>query len=334
MRSSRLVVLLSLVTIAPLGWAQRQIQTQAEEDGFAGRVKSVATIVEPSDVRWVQPSGPTLLFPILCRDCTYSQDGYRTKSGAVIDGKFLGENITLTRDPDGKVSGAVATDGANGEVSRSAVMGPFGTTEETFFQNGTVTGRSRLRYDSFGHIVEMASFDGSGAQLDRMLTTWTKDDRTGRTAWGSAQQMRMKAAFDPAKNEDHFTAYDESGNPAVNWTYAHGQVPAFWAASDEPGQYGGAFCDFDDKANPIAFHCRNHVCEAAKIHYEYADAAKRNPSSAEWRDANGALLYGAYYTYTFDPKGNWTHREISVWNAELGARTHYETDDRLITYWE
>jgi hypothetical protein len=333
MRSSRFVVLLSLVTIAPLGWAQKQMQSQAEQDGLAGRVNSVATIVEASDVHWLQPSGPTLLFPVVCRDCTYSQDGYRTKSGTIVDGKFMGENIALSRDPDGRVTGVVATDAANDEVSRSAVMGPFGKTEETFYRNGSVTARNTLRYDSFGRLLEMISFDATGAEVDRTLTTWGKDDWTGRTAWGKAQQVRLRATFDPAENEDHFSTFDESGNPAVNWTYAHGQVPAFWSASDEPDQYGAAFSDFDDKANPIAFHCRNHVCNAAKIHYEYADAAKRNPASAEWRDGNGNLLYGAYYTYQFDAHGNWTHREVSVWNAELGARTPYETDDRMITYW-
>jgi hypothetical protein len=70
------------------------------------------------------------------------------------------------------------------------------------------------------------------------------------------------------------------------------------------------------------------------VHYEYADAPKRNLASAEWRDAGEKLLYGVYYVYTFDQKGNWTHREISVWNSELGTPTPYETDDRLIAYWE
>jgi hypothetical protein len=59
MRSSRIVLLGSLVVIAPLGWAQRDNQTEALQDGRAGPVKSVATIVDVSGVQWQQPSGPT-----------------------------------------------------------------------------------------------------------------------------------------------------------------------------------------------------------------------------------------------------------------------------------
>jgi len=333
MRSSRLIVLLSLVTIAPLGWAQKQVKTQAEQDGFAGPVKSVATIVEQSNVPWQQPNGPVLVMPVWCHDCTYSPEGYRTKSGTLAGGEFVGEDITLHRNANGRVTELIATDIAHGQLTRHTVIGPFGKTEESFYQDGKLQVQNTFRYDLDGHLTEEISTDATGEQVGRTLTTWTKDDWTDRTGWGKNQQVQMRETFDPAKDEQHFTSFDASGNVALNWTYAHGQVHQFWAAADDTQQYGAAFADFDDKANPIAFHCHNRVCEAAKIHYEYADAARRNPASAEWRDASGNLLYGVYYTYRFDANGNWSHRELSVWNANLGARTPYETDDRLISYW-
>src|SRR5579871_1447397 len=116
MRSSRLVVLGSLVAVAPLGLAQGKTQTEAQQDGLAGRVKSVATLVERSNVEWQQPSGPTLVFPLVCHDCEYSADGYRTRSGEVVDGKFLGQTMTLQRDANGHVTEIVGNDAVTGDV--------------------------------------------------------------------------------------------------------------------------------------------------------------------------------------------------------------------------
>jgi hypothetical protein len=62
--------------------------------------------------------------------------------------------------------------------------------------------------------------------------------------------------------------------------------------------------------------------------------AKRNPLSAEWRDADVNVLYGAYYTYQFDQSGNWTSRQVWVSSLATGRRELYETDNRLITYWD
>jgi len=335
MTSSRLVVLGSLVVLAPLGLAQGKNQTESQQDGLAGRVKSVATIVERPNVDWQQPSGPTLLYPVVCHDCQYSADGYRTRSGEVVDGRFLGQNMTLQRDANGHVAEIVGTDAVSGDVFRRSLVGPFGKTRETFYRDGKVTVENILRYDAEGRMIETLSLDGAGSQTDHEVTKWGKADLTERTTWTKEQQMSAHAAVDPATNEERFTTFDESGAVAVSWTYRHGQAPSYWSASDAPIQYGAGFVDFDDKANPISFAChRGGACDVSNIHYEYADAAKQIPSSAEWHDANGNLLYGAYYKYQFDQHGNWTHREVSVWSLKLGARTMYETDDRLITYWE
>jgi hypothetical protein len=255
MRSSRLVVLGSLAVLAPLGLAQGKNQTEAQQDGLAGRVKSVATIVERPNVDWQQPSGPTLLYPVVCHDCQYSADGYRTRSGEVVDGKFLGQNMTLQRDANGHVAEIVGTDAVSGDVFRRSLVGPFGKTRETFYRDGKVAVENILRYDAEGRMIETLSLDGAGSQTDHEVTKWGKADLTERTTWTKEQQMSAHAAVDPATNEERFTTFDESGAVAVRWTYRHGQAPSYWSASDAPIQYGAGFVDFDDKANPISFAC-------------------------------------------------------------------------------
>src|SRR5579863_1999841 len=191
-RSSRLVVLGSLVAFAPLALAQKEMRTEAQQDGFAGRVKSVATIAEMTNVQWRQPDGPTLVFPVFCRDCEYSPDGYRTKSGQILQGKFRGENLTLQRDGAGHVTEIVGTNTATGEVSRDVMIGPFGKTQETFYQNGKVSGQNSIRYDANGRVIERLAMDAAGAQVDRTSTTWGKDDWIARTAESAKDQVRTR----------------------------------------------------------------------------------------------------------------------------------------------
>jgi hypothetical protein len=335
MRSSRFLMSMLLVLYAPMGLAQNEHKTEAQQDGLVGSVKSVSTIVDRSNVRWQQPGGPTLLIPIWCQDCEYSPEGFRTRSGQIVEGKFIGDLISLTRDANGRVTEVLLTNASNGEVFSHRVMGPFGKTAETDYQNGKLMWQQTLQYDPYGQPADWITLDDSGAQIGRSLTTWTKPGEwTSRTTWGKDQQVSMRDTYDPAKDEQHFTTYDESGNVTLAWTYAHGQVPSFWAASDSPNQFGDKFVDFNDKANPKAFHCHNGACEASQVHYEYADAAKQNLQRAEWRDASGSLVYAAYYSYEFDQNGNWTHRQVWVLSPDLAERTLYETDARLVTYWE
>ncbi len=102
MQASGFVVSLSLVLFAPVVFAQNQPRTEAEQDGLIGAVKSVSTTVNNGNVKWQQPNGPTLVIPVWCRECDYNSDGYRTKSGQLINGKFVGEKIALNRDGNGK----------------------------------------------------------------------------------------------------------------------------------------------------------------------------------------------------------------------------------------
>jgi hypothetical protein len=335
MRSSRFVVSLSLVLFAPLGFAQNKPQTEAQQDGLIGAVKSVSTIVENTEVSWQPPNGPTLVIPAYCRDCEYTADGYRTKSGLVADGKFLGETITLNRDGSGRVKDRETTNTVTSGPSRHEVLGPFGKIEQTVYEDGKIKVHQTFSYDGSGNLLETISRDVDGALMGRTLTTRSTDGAWSDETWGKDERVEAMNSYNPAADEQRSTNFDESGNVTQTWTFAQGKVTSFWESPHGPGQSGTTLSDFSDKANVRAFQCHGGgQCEPALVHYEYADAAKQNPLSAEWRDAGGNLLYAAYYTYQFDQSGNWTHREVWVSSANAGERVLYETDNRLITYWE
>jgi hypothetical protein len=330
----RLVVAGPLAVLVAQGLAQKVIRTEAEADGLYGPVKSVSTVVQRSEVNWVQPDGPMLLFSIRCRECAYSADGYRTRSGEMKDGHFVGQEMAISRDGDGRVAEILVTDAQTAQPEERTVFGIFGKIAETAYSLGKVVQQETFRYDADGHRIESITVDGSGDVICHTVSNYSMNGTfEGDIVWGKDQHVENRGTYDYTTGEQHYTTYDKSGNVAEQWSVASGHVTSYWEPPDTSRIFGISFQDPNDNANAKFWSCHGSgICEISSVRYEYADAAKRNLASAEWRDAEEMLLYGVYYSYTFDQKGNWTHREVSVWNSELGTHTAYETDDRVITY--
>src|SRR5579872_6997188 len=109
MRKIRRLSAIATSILLCLAVTQAQKRTDAETDGFSGPIKSVSTSATRVQVQWQQPGGPTLVPPIWCDDCEYDADGFKTMSGQVVDGKFLGQSIRLVRGGDGVVTDRYAT---------------------------------------------------------------------------------------------------------------------------------------------------------------------------------------------------------------------------------
>ncbi|HUD12361.1 MAG TPA: hypothetical protein VMQ56_01785 [Terracidiphilus sp.] len=333
---------LSLFLIASLAPAQQEGKTDAQSDDLLGPVKTVSTVVSMSQVKWQQPSGPSLVLPVECRDCAYDPDGTKTVSGQIVNGNFIGELIDIRRDGEGHVTERTFTSSSTGQVYCRQVIGPYGKTAETDYDSttGKLQAQQTFAYDQYGNMHDWLTLDGNGKQAGHEVINRLKDGTlTEESAWGKNGELSWQQTYDPETDVGHFTTFDESGAMKLTWTFAHGKVISFW---EQPGlsrdgpQFGESFSDFGDRVNVDNFSCHeNGQCDHYRIHYEYLDPAKkRNPTIAEWRDAEGNLLYAAYCHYDLDPAGNWTHRKISVYSPELGDRTPYEQDSRTITYWD
>jgi hypothetical protein len=336
MRSFRFVLPQFLFLIAAAGWGQQEPVTDAQRDGFLGPVKSVSTTVSNLGVKWQQPGGPTLVMPIWCRDCEYDPDGAKTKSGQVTsDGRFAGETILLDRDGSGHVTGQHFVSALTGEVSREVSVGPYGRTEETDTINGKVRYRQIIGYDQNGHMSDWLTLNSDGNQESETRTVTAKDGTvTERSVWEKDGQLQYRDTFDPDKEVEHFTTYDESGGVKVAFTVDHGKPVSFWAASDATPQFGDSFSLDKGSGDRDHFVChQGGQCDRFAVHYEYLDLTKkRDPTTAEWRDSQGNLLYAAYCEYEVDAFKNWTHRRVWV-KSGAGERALYEEDSRTIGYW-
>ncbi|MGA7245859.1 MAG: hypothetical protein WBX19_21935 [Terracidiphilus sp.] len=331
----RCVAPMTLALLASTGLAQEKPKTDAETDWLRGPVKSVVTVSERPSVKWQQSSGPSMVMPILCHDCEYDPDGTRTLSGDVIDGKFYGSIITLTRDANGRVTKRLVAGTPESSLSHDEIVGPWGKTEETDYQDGKIFARQLIQYDQYGHMSDWLTLDANGIQTGRTSTRSAKDGTMlERTSWIHDGELSYHETYNPETDEQNFTRYDESGNAVLTFKFAHNQVISFWEASDETPQFGQGFTSDVGENDRDTFQCTStSQCVRSRVHFEYAGPGKLNPTTAEWRDASGNLTLGAYCKYEFDEFQNWTKRTVQVWSPDLRQRTLYETDTRTITYW-
>jgi hypothetical protein len=316
--------------------AQAPTQTDAQSDDLTGPVKSVSTTSARSSVNWQQPGGPTLLIPIRCMDCEYDGDGSRTKSGAIVDGKFFGQIIQLVRDGNGQVTEQLVVNASTGQLDRHEVMGRFGKTEETDYIDGKVQCRGTFSYDQYGNMVEWLSFDSTGKQEGRVFTKREPDGTLKeRSVWGKDGQLSYQQTLDSETKVEHFTTFDQFGGVKLTWTVVDGKLASFWEEPGPPSQFGDNFTETEGKDDAAKYACHNDGrCDVSHVHYEYLDPNGRNPLSAEWRDSDGNLQFAVYYDYEMDSLRNWTYRRVRVWSPDLGKRSLYETDARVITCWQ
>jgi hypothetical protein len=324
----------AISALAQVGQVPEQ-KTEARTDGLLGPVKTVSTQVEMSGVKFQQPGGPVILLMVACRDCTYDRDGMRTRQGQTdADGEFLGEVITVVRDGNGAAVERTFTSSLTGEAYRVEQLGPFGPTEMALNQEGKLLCAQKITYDRAGHQTEWITLDPDGSEKGRVESRYADDGtRTYQSGWDDGQ-LNWRDTYDPETDFQRFEVFGPSGAETLEFTFSHDKVQTFWAATDEPNQYGDTISSEEVDGKTNRFHCvKGGECDAAIIHHVYADATKRDLKSAEWRDSNGTLQYAAYYEYEFDAQKNWTHRKVWVVTPELPDKTLYETDSRTITYW-
>lgn len=324
-------------TSATFAFAESQNLSDAQRMDLAGPVKSVSVTATKTDVAWQQPSGPTLVLPVWCWECEFDPDGNQTKSGQIFNGGFHGEIIGLVRDANGHVTNRFFTDPSTGETTRDEVVGPFGPTEQTSYQHDQLLSQTVVRYDQFGHILESQTLDAAGNQISRAEVHVDKEGNNKEEwDWGKEGELtlRFQKTFDPQTQFEHFNSFNSFGSLVLTWTVIHGRLASFCELPDSPSQFGDGFTEDINENTVETYDCHgNNKCDISRVHFEYLDPKRRNPSSIEWRDAAGNLQYAAYYEFEIDAFRNWTHRQIWVWSPALGERKLCETDSRSITYW-
>lgn len=335
MRALKLIPAAAFLFLTGACSGQSIARTDARTDGFNGPVKSVLSTTVRHHILWRQPDGLALIWPISCQECYYDPDGARVRSGQRYADGFRGDNILLSRDAQGHVSDRRMLDASTGALKVHEVLGPFGLTEQIYYERGKVSSSRTIDYDSYGHISETSTFDSSGQETEYTHSTYTKEGvLTEDSAWGGNGQLKWQQLIDLEKHTERFNTFDDAGMLKLAWTREDDTMTSFWERSNEVNQFGDCVGDDEDKNGLRETHCfANGIRERAVIRQQFIEPKSHDLKSAEWRDGTGKLLYAAYYEYETDSHRNWTRRSIWVICPELPERTLYEEDTRILVYW-
>jgi hypothetical protein len=214
------------------------------------------------------------------------------------------------------------------------VYGPFGLVESTDFAYGKPILGHTVRYDQQGNEQEDIRLQADGKPIFRTLYrrnpagAWTE-----RTMWLKGV-LHSHETYDPDSDLQRYEEYDESAAVTTSFTHRHGRVESYWSASKEANS-GISIIDNLDHGDTKTTHCsgKEDICVGQTRHRVFLDAASHNPGMMEVLSDDGKVLFRAYYEYQLDEHENWTSRKIWAQSGELGERTLYETDSRMITYW-
>lgn len=131
------------VALCPASFAQQRVLTDVQRMEFVGPVKSVSVTSTETGIVFQQPGGPTLVMPVVCRECDFDHDGNLTKSGQIVDGGFRGEIIHAVRNESGRVIERFSYDASTGELNQHQLY----------------------TYDQYGNTTDWLILDGQGNQM-------------------------------------------------------------------------------------------------------------------------------------------------------------------------
>ena len=314
-------------------YSQQKLKTDVQRDDLLGPVKAVAgarvysaPAEQQNKVRlWVVPG---------CAICEYDANGNKIAEGQTVDGKFVGERITVLEEASGRVERISASMPA-AQMKRE-VAGPYGKTELTVTSGDNVITHQTFAYDQNGHLADWESFDAGGESTGHMIYRSTaQGDNTLRASYDKDNNLMWRETWDPETDESRFVTYDPGGAPQVTWTIAHGKILSFWEATEKPGQFGEVLWEDLSDRDATWFHCNKAAgCTTETEHRVYLGPGKHNIQSREWRDSENNVEWSAQYEYELDSHGNWTDRKVWLTLPGESSRTLFAEDARVISYWD
>jgi hypothetical protein len=274
------------------------------------------------------------VLPITCWVCEYDVEGNRIKRGQISDGESRGEFAGITRDRTGRVTERVIEDD-KGEIVRRELMGPYGVTEEDYYQNGKRTFQTTLSYDGNGHVSDVHYHDESGTETESDVYI---SDASGnfKEQWQYGRNGTFLGDFletyDPARDIWGFASFNSDGSVKLEVRTQGTKLLSFWEEPGETRAYGSDFA-----MDPVGKMQESYSCHpdgsCDHIISYFADEARHLVSRIEWHDPTGVLKLSADYQSESDQFGNWVKRAVWVWSPELGERKLYETYYRTLKYW-
>jgi hypothetical protein len=327
-------ILFVLIAIPTFG--SKKKWTEAENMGFAGPVKSVSATQEIFMQEPRQPDGPTIIYPLSCRECEFDRDGKQIRSGLLDNGHFRGTVKHEIRDEARKLQVEEEIDEKGAVTSRHVYTnGPFGKTQDDFYRNGKLYNSSTLRYDGRGNVIESRTCKPDGTLESHSESTFDDpgNELESTTDGPTVPYWHVIQTYSETGDLESFTSLSRDGSVRLRFRVSGNTMLSFWQQTGDEHTYGSGMCFADDDGTER--DCREYNWDGsyATVHYTFTDKTKHNPLKATLFDTEHQVVMEADYEYEVDALGNWTKRTVWVQTRESGHRQLFEKDTRTLTYY-
>jgi hypothetical protein len=172
--------------------AQSPPPTEAESaDGFLGPVETAVTDVQNYGFDFVQPEGPSIVYPVGFKAREFDHDGNRVKAGEILpNGNFFGEIIRNIQDSDGHITQRIYTDFASGKLSHEDWFGPYGILRSDIYIRGELFQRLLYTYDEQGRMSKRTTQDGKGTVIESRVMKTANDGQVVKESDRGARSRR------------------------------------------------------------------------------------------------------------------------------------------------
>jgi len=231
MRTMRFLLPLLTAAGALMAPAQQTHETEAQQDGLSGPVRTVSMHAERSQLQlvgleaWAIQAVPTGLIE-------YDRDGNRTEDGQPLDpnGVFQGQTMQFVRDGNGRVIERTVSMVPPAVIIEHDTYGPFGLLQSVNFSNGKPAMLHTISYDAHGNVLQDESLDGDQKPITRTLYRRREDGKwTERTLWIKGV-LHSHESYDSDSDFQRYEEYDQSSAVVVAFTHHNGRIESYWAS--------------------------------------------------------------------------------------------------------
>lgn len=296
----------------------RSIQTR--RDIIANDPRERGQRYEPSDI---------------CTICTFDRRGDITESDNGWGPNGVYGTTRTIYDSNGWPIDSISFDDSGIETSRTiSISGPHGPLQTQFWSKGTLTATELRRYDEGGN--EIVSERRNAAGKVEYECTRRFDDHGNVLeviSQGRGFYSRALSRYDAGGTLLEWLTYDRDDNLLLHATFNGADLTSWWMKPNSGFGIGFTIASSQDQDVSVGYSSR----EDGKLdRYEYRAAGRRGnvePAEVLRYSPEGQLEERVGFRYTRDAFGNWTEREMTVWDATTGAEVLIRRDTRAIFYY-
>jgi hypothetical protein len=271
----------------------------------------------------------------ICTICAFNRRGNVTENDNGWGPKGINGTTRTTYDSNEWPVETVSFDNNGDQTSRTtSINGPHGPLQSQFWSNGNLIATELHRYDENGNEI-FSERKSAGGDVEYECTRRFDDHRNELEAisQGRGFYSRSLNRYRADGTLLEWLTYDHEDNLILHATFNAAGLTSWWMKPHAGVGVGFTISGSQDDTVSVGYSSRE---DGRVDKYEYRhDGRKGNvePTVVLLYSPEGQLEEHVGFRYERDAFGNWTVREMTVWDPATGTEVLVHRDARTITYY-